>query len=125
MMISKFLNIHFLKRVKIYEDFILIILCIEIGTTKAAINYYRALLRYQSDFSRAEISAPVLVLWGCQDRPFGEELIDASQKYCSDIRIKKIVNGSHWINQDAPDVVNKYMEIFLKETPAMEHTYDF
>ncbi len=97
----------------------------EIGTTKAAINYYRALFRYQSDFSRAEISAPVLLLWGCQDHALNEELADATQKYCSDIRIQKIANSSHWINQDVPDAVNKYMELFLKENPVMEHTYDF
>ena len=88
-------------------------------------NYYRALLRYQSDFSRAEISAPVLLLWGCQDPALGEELADASQKYCSDIRIQKLPNVSHWINQDAPEAVNKYMDLFLKENPPIEQTYDF
>jgi len=95
------------------------------GTTKAAINYYRALFQFQSDFSRAEVSAPVLLIWGCKDRFAGEEWADISQKYCSDIRIKKIVNASHWVNQDAPDVVNKYMEIFIQENPVIEQTYDF
>ncbi len=103
----------------------MLILSIEIGTTKAAINYYRALFQYQSDFSRAEISAPVLVLWGCQDQALGEELADACQKYCSDIRIRKIANASHWVNQDVPEAVNKYMELFLKENPVIEQTYDF
>jgi len=102
-----------------------IILCIKIGSIKAAINYYRAFFRYQSDFSRAEITAPVLLLWGCLDRALGEEVADASQKYCSDIRIQKIPNASHWINQDVPDVVNKYMDTFLRENPVVEHTYDF
>ena len=88
-------------------------------------NYYRALFRYQMDFSRAEISAPVLLLWGCQDRFFSEELADASEKYCSDIRVKKIPTASHWVNQDVPEIVNKYIELFLKENPLMEHNYDF
>ena len=92
---------------------------------KATINYYRALLQYQSDFSQAEIAAPVLVLWGCQDPALGEELADASRKYCSDIRIRKIPNASHWVNQDVPDAVNKYMEVFLKENPPTDPNYDF
>jgi pimeloyl-ACP methyl ester carboxylesterase len=82
-------------------------------------------LRYQSDFSRAEISAPVLLLWGCKDQGWGEEYADASQKYCSDIRVKKIANGTHWLNQDIPDVINKYMELFLREAPIAEQEPEF
>jgi pimeloyl-ACP methyl ester carboxylesterase len=96
------------------------IVFVALGTTKSAINYYRALFQYQSDFSRAEITAPVLLLWGCADHSLGEDLADASQKYCSDIRVKKIAGASHWINQDIPDVVNKYMDIFFKEPPPDE-----
>ncbi len=92
---------------------------------KAAINYYRAFFRYHADFSRAEITAPVLLLWGCQDRALGDELADASQKYCSDIRVQKIPNSSHWVNQDVPDIVNKYIDTFLKENPVVDHSYDF
>jgi len=95
------------------------------GSMKAAINYYRAFFRYHCDFSRAEITAPVLLLWGCQDRQMGEEFADASQKYCTDIRIQKVPNASHWINQDVPDVVNKYIDVFLKENPVMDHSIDF
>ena len=68
---------------------------------------------------------PVLLLWGCQDEALGEELAEASQKYCSNIRLRKIANSSHWINQDVPDVVNKYMELFLNDKPTAEHTYEF
>ncbi len=100
-------------------------LSIKLGTPKAAINYYRALFQFQSDFSRAEICAPVLVLWGCQDQALGEDLADACQKYCSDIRIRKIANASHWVNQDVPEAVNKYMDVFLKENPVIEQTLDF
>ena len=125
-MILKFLNIHFLKKVNISKkNFYSFHLYIRVGTTKAAINYYRALLRYPSDFSRTEILAPVLVLWGCQDVGLGEELADACQKYCSDIYIKKIPNASHWVNEDVPEIVNKYMELFLKGNLSMEQSYDF
>lgn len=97
----------------------------EIGTLTAVFHFYRGLLRYQSDYSRCEITAPVLLLWGCQDPMLCEDLADASKNYCGDIRVKKIRNSSHWINQDVPDIVNKHIEIFLNENPEMEHNYDF
>ncbi|CAF0857293.1 unnamed protein product [Rotaria sp. Silwood1] len=95
------------------------------GTTKAALNYFRALFRYQNHFSTVQITAPVLLLWGCPDPTLNEGLADASQAFCSDLRIKKIPNASRWINQDLPDAVNKYIEVFLNETPDIEAPYDF
>lgn len=95
------------------------------GAPKAAINYYRAMLQNPQSFSQTELSTPVLLLWAFQDQIFGEELADASSKYCSDIRVKKIINSSRWIHQDVPDMVNKYIDIFLKETQDIEHNYDF
>ena len=93
--------------------------------TKCALNFFRALFRYQSDFSCAEVLSPVLLLWGCNDHKFGEDLAEASQKYCGDIRLKKIAGGSHWINQDMPDVVNKHMELFFNEPPPPDPTPEY
>lgn len=88
------------------------------GTAKAAINYYRALFRNQKDELQAQITVPVLIVWGCQDSAIGEELADASQKYCNNVQLKKIRNATHWVQQDAPDEVNKYVDDFLKEKSA-------
>ncbi|UJR37562.1 hypothetical protein I4U23_030263 [Adineta vaga] len=85
------------------------------GTAHAAINYYRALFRNQKEELQKRIIVPVLIVWGCQDGAIGEELADASTKYCSDVRLKKIRDASHWVQQDVPDEVNKYMEAFLNE----------
>jgi len=92
------------------------------GTPTAAMNYYRALFRYQKDELLARITVPALIVWGCQDGAIGEELADASQNYCNDVRLKKIRNASHWVQQDAPDEVNKYVEDFLNEKSAMKRT---
>ena len=83
------------------------------GTTTAAVNYYRALLRYPRDPSKNQIKLPVLILWGCQDAALGEPLADASRNYCSDVQLKKFPQASHWIQQDEPEEVNKSMETFL------------
>jgi len=95
------------------------------GTTKAAINYYRAMFRSKSDLSRAQVTAPTLLIWGLKDGALGEEMADASQRYCTDLRLRKIPNASHWVQQDVPDDCNKYIEVFLDENPTMTHTYDF
>ncbi|CAF1069453.1 unnamed protein product [Rotaria sordida] len=95
------------------------------GTTKAVLNYFRALFRYQCDLASVQITIPVLLLWGCPDPTLNEELANASQKYCTDIRVKQIPNASHWINQDIPDIVNKHIEVFLNEIRNIQPTEDF
>ncbi|CAF0866902.1 unnamed protein product [Didymodactylos carnosus] len=86
------------------------------GTVKAAINYYRASFRYRSKHSVHEpITVPTLLIWGVLDQALGEELADASTNYCHDIRLKKIPNASHWVQQDVPDLCHKYMDEFLNE----------
>ncbi|CAF0943619.1 unnamed protein product [Adineta ricciae] len=85
------------------------------GTPRAAINYYRALFRNQKAELSKPVTMPVLIIWGCQDGALGEELADGSIKYCSDVQLKKIRNASHWVQQDEPDEVNRYMEAFLNE----------
>ncbi len=91
---------------------------INLGTAKAAINYYRALFRNQKDELQAQITVPVLIVWGCQDGALGEELADGSLKYCNNVQLKKIRNSSHWVQQDVPDEVNEYVEAFLNEKSA-------
>lgn len=90
------------------------------GTPTAAINYYRALMRYSRYDLQKRITVPVLIVWGCQDGAIGEELADGSLKFCDDVRLKKIRNASHWVQQDAPDEANRYMEDFLQEKPRMK-----
>jgi pimeloyl-ACP methyl ester carboxylesterase len=94
---------------------------VNIGTPNAAINYYRALFRYPRDDLQKRITVPVLIVWGCQDLVLGEELADASQNYCSDVRLKKLPNASHSVQQDAPDEVNNYIETFLNEEPVIKN----
>jgi len=98
-----------------YLIFINYLFIVNSGTAKAAINYYRAIFRNQKDELLAKITVPVLIVWGCKDAALGEELADASQNYCNNVQLKKIQNASHWVQQDAPDEVNKYVEDFLKE----------
>lgn len=83
------------------------------GTANAAVNYYRALLRYPNDQLLSTVTVPVLIIWGCKDGAIGEELADASAKCCTNVQLKKIPNASHWVQQDAPDEVNSYIDAFV------------
>lgn len=81
------------------------------------VNYYRAMTRYPSkdpDFRR-KLPMPVLMIWGTGDLALGVELSVMSKNYCSDYTLKQIEGGSHWIQQEEPEFVNKYIREFLQE----------
>ena len=84
----------------------------------AAINYYRATVRYPkwSDGRKAQnINQPVLLIWGENDKALGKEMTYPTRQYCTgELHIKYIPECSHWVQHDKPELVNKYMLDFLK-----------
>jgi pimeloyl-ACP methyl ester carboxylesterase len=86
------------------------------GALTAAINYYRAALRYQRDGQRSlrRVTAPTLMLWGERDRYLGLPLLDGLEPWVPDLRIRRIPDSSHWVQNDAPDQVNAALLAFLR-----------
>lgn len=89
------------------------------GALTGGINYYRALfrqnpLRTRGAFKR--IDAPVLVIWGEQDRFLGAELAEPDRKWVPNLRIERLADASHWVQVDQPDVVNALLIDFLQQT---------
>jgi pimeloyl-ACP methyl ester carboxylesterase len=87
------------------------------GAIKAAISYYRQLFwRLPLSFkSYAEqIKAPTLLIWGEQDIALGIELTTGLERWVDDIRIKRIPDSGHWVQQEQPEKVNQYMLDFLQ-----------
>ncbi|MCA9704913.1 MAG: alpha/beta hydrolase [Myxococcales bacterium] len=86
------------------------------GTTRAALNYYRALLR-RSPFGlrRAlrRVDAPVQVIWGVRDRHIGMEYGRPSAHLAPDLRFDPIDDASHWVQVDRPAQVNARLKEFL------------
>ncbi|XP_059848007.1 epoxide hydrolase 4 isoform X1 [Hypanus sabinus] len=79
-------------------------------------NYYRNIFSsYPSKYHN--VVAPTLVIWGDKD-PFLEfGMIDHMEQYVHSVFQRKVVPGvSHWVQQDQPDVVNKFIWTFLKES---------
>jgi epoxide hydrolase 4 len=87
------------------------------GALHSAINYYRAMLRAGSAHSWLALDPiarmPVQVLWGEQDFALGKELNRDLPRYVPDLQLHFIPDASHWVQQDRPDLVNRYMLDFL------------
>jgi epoxide hydrolase 4 len=86
------------------------------GALTAAINYYRAALRYRRDAQRAirRITAPTLLLWGERDRYLGLALTEGLEPWVPDLRIRTIPDASHWVQNDSPEQVNQALLAFLR-----------
>jgi pimeloyl-ACP methyl ester carboxylesterase len=92
------------------------------GALTAALNYYRALLQVglrgllRGAGVRAEM--PTLLIWGENDAYLGKELTYGTERYVPDLRIRYIPGCSHWVQQERPDDVNRFLLDFLAEGDA-------
>jgi pimeloyl-ACP methyl ester carboxylesterase len=90
----------------------------EPGALTAMVNYYRAMFR---EFRRirargfGEITTPTLLIWGEHDTALGKELTFDTSRYVRDLTIRYLPNVSHWVQQEAPEAVNRLMEEWLSE----------
>ncbi len=84
------------------------------GALTGGMNYYRALIRHpQAAGPVQRIEAPVLVIWGEQDRYLGPELAEPSQKWVPNCRVERLPDASHWVQADAAERVNALLMGFL------------
>jgi epoxide hydrolase 4 len=85
------------------------------GALTGAINYYRGL--FQARLLRRTwpvITAPTLMIWGEQDAALGKELVPGTERYVANLQTRFIPQASHWVQQDAPELVNQYLLAFLR-----------
>jgi epoxide hydrolase 4 len=85
------------------------------GALTAMINYYRNIFQtgVMSPRSWEAIEIPTLMIWGENDAALGKELTYGTDAYVKDLTLKYIPNCSHWVQQEQPKLVNKYMREFL------------
>jgi epoxide hydrolase 4 len=85
------------------------------GAMTGMINWYRAAARHP-DFMRepwAKIEIPTLVIWGEADAALGLETLEGTDAFVADLQIKRLPGVSHWVQQEAPEVVNALMADWL------------
>ncbi len=88
------------------------------GALNSSINYYRAAFRGLRGGKKApgfpSIKVPTLVIWGEQDPFLGCELTyDLREQVDDAFTIKYIPRCGHWVQQEYPALVNKYLDEFL------------
>lgn len=92
------------------------------GALRSALSYYRHLLSPQL-FSRVLfkpsanlIQRPALVLWGQDDTLFSSKLTRGMERFFSGpLKIQLISDCGHWVNQEAPQTVNRELTQFLRK----------
>ncbi|MEP7370821.1 MAG: alpha/beta hydrolase [Nitrosospira sp.] len=86
------------------------------GALTAALNYYRANLTI-ANMRKIALSAPIsaetLVIWGELDPALGIQLLEGLERVASRIRVHRIRDSSHWVQNEAPEEVNKILTDFL------------
>jgi epoxide hydrolase 4 len=86
------------------------------GALTAALNYYRAALRHRPRHAAREnvpIDVPVLLVWGERDAYLSVRLTDGLGAWVSNLHVVRIADASHWVQNDAPERVNRLMIDFL------------
>jgi len=89
------------------------------------VNYYRAVLRgggamRQRKLGYPIIETPTLMIWGEHDTALGKETTYGTERYVKDLTLRYLPNVSHWVQQEAPEVVNAMLEAWLTGQPVPE-----
>lgn len=91
------------------------------GVLSSALNYYRTWLSPQAWMTRLQeplslIQVPTLVLWGQEDAVLSPSLAKGFDRLIAKpFRLRLIPECGHWIQQEAPQLVNLELLSFLRQ----------
>jgi pimeloyl-ACP methyl ester carboxylesterase len=87
------------------------------GAATAALNYYRAAMRFPTRPAEDErpITTPTLLIWGERDRYLGVRLSEGLGRWVRRLRVERLRNASHWVQNDDPERVNALLLDFLRQ----------
>jgi pimeloyl-ACP methyl ester carboxylesterase len=86
------------------------------GALTAMLNWYRAAVRHRGGMrleNEGRVNVPVLLIWGEEDRALGLETLDGTDRFVDDLTIRRLPAVSHWVQQEAPEVVNAILREWL------------
>ena len=97
------------------------------GALTGGLNYYRAAGigpptgeesqvtgNFAVDPSLLTVKVPTLVIWGEKDNALLTGNLEGLDKFVSNLIIKRIPDGSHWVIHEKPALVNAYMRDFIE-----------
>ena len=81
------------------------------GRLRGMLHWYRAAGRraLRTSSPSAPIDVPTLVVWGVQDVALSRRMAAPSAAMCTDGRLKVIEDATHWVQHDAPAIVNRLL----------------
>ncbi len=95
------------------------------GALTGGLNYYRATPMYPPmendpgpkllnlDPTQFHVRVPTLVIWGEKDTALLTSNLEGLDQYVSDLTIKRIPDGSHWVSHEQPALVNKLIREYI------------
>ena len=63
---------------------------------------------------------PLLICWGEKDVALEVSTLEGTDQYVRDVKIVRLPKASHWVQQDAPDEVNRALLGFLAKQPSYD-----
>jgi len=93
------------------------------GALTAMLNYYRALVRggggeRQRRLGYPVIEVPTLMIWGKEDVALCVETTYGTGEFVKDLTLRYLPGVSHWVQQEAPEVVNGMIAAWLDGRPV-------
>ncbi|XP_041498055.1 epoxide hydrolase 4 isoform X2 [Microtus oregoni] len=90
------------------------------GALSGPINHYRNIFNCLP-LKHHMVTTPTLLLWGEEDAFMEAEMAEVTKVYVKNyFRLTVLSEGSHWLQQDQPDIVNRLIWAFLREDRRRE-----
>jgi pimeloyl-ACP methyl ester carboxylesterase len=60
------------------------------------------------------------MIWGLEDTALGRETTEGTDEYVTDLTLRYLPGVSHWVQQEAPEIVNAMLLAWLDGEPVPE-----
>jgi len=99
------------------------------GALTGGLNFYRAARlgppapgepprTRAGDLSGLVVKVPTLVIWGEKDTALLPENLDGLDRVVSDLTIRRVPDGTHWVAHEHPALVSRHIREFLAARPS-------
>jgi pimeloyl-ACP methyl ester carboxylesterase len=99
------------------------------GALTGGLNFYRAARlgppapgepprTRAGDLSGLVVKVPTLVIWGEKDTALLPENLDGLDRVVSDLTIRRVADGTHWVAHEHPALVSRHIREFLAARPS-------
>lgn len=93
------------------------------GALTGMVNWYRGARKTPPEWREVfqnppVLETPTLMIWGEEDTALGIETTYGTEKLVRDFTLRYLPQVSHWVQQEAPEVVNRMLEAWLSGQPV-------